>query len=80
MTATRTTSIDPASLDIRDAADLDEMLRRLRSTATLPKSLATAMLDVMDVAHLLRCSNIHVNRMSDSGRMPPPVKLGALVR
>ena len=39
-----------------------------------------AMLDVQDVAGLLTCSSRHVYRLSDSGRMPRPVKLGALVR
>jgi hypothetical protein len=54
MAATHT---DPASLDVRDAADLDEIVRRLRSNATPPPaSLAAAMLDVQDVADLLRCS------------------------
>ncbi len=83
MTATHTrptASADPPSLDIHDTADLDETLGRLRSTATLPASLAAAMLDVQDVAALLKCSRRHIYRMADSGRMPPPVKLGALVR
>ena len=39
-----------------------------------------AMLDVQGVADLLRCSVRHVYRLTDSGRMPRPVKLGALVR
>jgi len=38
------------------------------------------MLDVRAVADLLNCSTRHVYRMSDMGRMPRPVKLGALVR
>ena len=38
------------------------------------------MLDVQDVARLLNCSARHVYRMADIGRMPRPVKLGALVR
>lgn len=40
----------------------------------------SAMLDVQGVATLLGCSSRHVFRMSDMGRMPRPVKLGALVR
>jgi len=38
------------------------------------------MLTVDDVAGLLRCSPRHVYRLTDAGRMPRPVKLGALVR
>lgn len=40
----------------------------------------SAMLTVDDVAGLLACSSRHVYRLTDSGRMPRPVKLGALVR
>ena len=43
-------------------------------------SLAPALLDVQAVAEMLGCSARHVYRLSDAGRMPPPVKLGALVR
>jgi len=39
-----------------------------------------AMLNVDDVAAILNCSTRTVYRLSDSGRMPRPVKLGALVR
>jgi excisionase family DNA binding protein len=39
-----------------------------------------ALLDVRAVAALLDCSPRHVYRLSDAGRMPPPVKLGSLVR
>ena len=39
-----------------------------------------AMLDVQAVSVLLSCSVRHVYRLCDSGRMPPPIKLGALVR
>ena len=39
-----------------------------------------ALLDVGSVAALLSCSVRHVYRLADAGRMPPPVKLGALVR
>jgi len=39
-----------------------------------------ALLDVHAVAALLSCSTRHVYRLADAGRMPPPVKLGALVR
>jgi len=39
-----------------------------------------AMLAVDDVAEMLKCSTRTVYRLSDAGRMPRPVKLGALVR
>jgi len=39
-----------------------------------------AMLSVKDVAAMLQCSARRVCRLSGSGRMPRPVKLGALVR
>jgi predicted DNA-binding transcriptional regulator AlpA len=39
-----------------------------------------AMLSVDDVGVLLACSSRHVYRLADMGRMPRPVKLGALVR
>jgi excisionase family DNA binding protein len=47
---------------------------------TTPTTSGTVMLDVADVAEMLHCSRRHIYRMSDSGRMPPPVRLGALVR
>jgi len=43
--------------------------------ATLP-----LMLDVQTVAKLLKCSGRHVYRLSDSDRMPRPLKIGSLVR
>jgi excisionase family DNA binding protein len=39
-----------------------------------------ALIDVQAVAALLSCSTRHVYRLVDAGRMPRPVKLGALVR
>ena len=38
------------------------------------------LLDVQAVATLLGCSPRTVYRLSDSGKMPSPVKLGALIR
>ncbi len=49
------------------------------STPTTDASLS-ALLDVGEVAALLRCSKRHVFRMSDASRMPRPVRLGQLVR
>jgi len=40
----------------------------------------SAMLDVRAVAALLGCSARHVYRLADAGRMPRPLKLGALCR
>ena len=39
-----------------------------------------ALLDVEQVAQMLNCSTRHVYRLADAGKMPRPVKLGALVR
>jgi excisionase family DNA binding protein len=50
-------------------------------SATLsPAAAAPQLLDVQAVAVLLGCSPRHVYRLSDAGRMPAPVRLGALVR
>ena len=38
------------------------------------------LLTIDDVAELLRCSTRHVRRLSDSGKMPAPVRLGTLLR
>lgn len=47
------------------------------SDSTVPPEL----LDVQAVAALLGgCSTRHVYRLADSGHMPRPIKLGALVR
>lgn len=40
----------------------------------------SALMDVEQVAAMLRCSTRHIYRLSDAGRMPRPLKLGALVR
>jgi len=39
-----------------------------------------ALLDVRAVAALLDCSPRHIYRLADAGRLPRPVRLGALVR
>jgi excisionase family DNA binding protein len=49
-------------------------------TATVPPSVEAALIDVRAVAALLDCSSRHVYRLSDAGRMPGPVRIGALVR
>lgn len=42
--------------------------------------MESLLIDVQTVASLLGCSARHVYRLADGGRMPAPVKLGALVR
>jgi len=39
-----------------------------------------ALLDVRAVAAMLDCSQRHVYRLADAGRLPRPIKLGALIR
>lgn len=38
------------------------------------------LLTVRDVAELLRCSNRHIHRMKDAGRIPAPLRAGGLLR
>lgn len=47
---------------------------------TTPTASGPVMLDVAAVAAILACSRRHIYRMADAGRMPAPVRLGALVR
>jgi excisionase family DNA binding protein len=50
------------------------------NVAHSPADTSAKLLDVHGVAELLGCSTRHVYRLSDAGKMPRPVKLGALVR
>ena len=50
------------------------------TTVLSPAAPAAQLLDVQAVAKMLGCSPRHVYRLSDGGRMPAPVKLGALCR
>ena len=52
-------------------------MTEVQSTATGPPA---KLLDVQAVADLLDCSPRHIYRLTYAGRMPAPVKLGALVR
>lgn len=53
----------------------------MQSTILPPDVAAhTQLLDVRGVAALLSCSTRHVRRLADAGRLPRPVRLGALVR
>jgi excisionase family DNA binding protein len=58
------------------------MTRSISPTADQGQSNSgdAALLDVRQVAARLGCSTRHVIRMADSGRMPRPLKLGALIR
>lgn len=51
----------------------------MMSVSTVPLADAT-LVDVKTVAQMLGCSSRTVYRLSDSGRMPRPVRLGSLVR
>lgn len=46
---------------------------------TVPRT-RTTLLDVRAVAEMLDCSPRHVYRLVDAGRMPAPVRVGALIR
>jgi len=48
--------------------------------SVVPETEQAALLDVRTVAAMLDCSPRHIYRLADAGRMPRPVKLGALVR
>jgi excisionase family DNA binding protein len=50
------------------------------ATVSPPADAPAALLDVRGVAALLTCSARHVYRLADGGRLPAPVRLGALVR
>jgi excisionase family DNA binding protein len=52
----------------------------MQTAAIPPAASAAQLLDVGAVAEMLGCSPRHVYRLSDAGRMPGPMKLGALVR
>ncbi len=48
--------------------------------STPPADSLAKLLDVRAVAKLLACSQRHIYRLTDAGRMPEPIKLGTLVR
>jgi excisionase family DNA binding protein len=54
--------------------------RTISGTTIYSPAASPAMLDVQAVAEMLGCSQRHVYRLSDAGRMPSPVKLGSLSR
>lgn len=52
----------------------------VETTTTTATPAAAALLDVKAVAALCGCSTRHIRRLADEGKLPPPVRLGALVR
>jgi excisionase family DNA binding protein len=42
--------------------------------------LPTGTYDTGDVATLLKSSSRHVRRLADGGKMPPPLRIGRLIR
>jgi excisionase family DNA binding protein len=52
----------------------------MKSSQTPHAASSGKMLDVQAVANQLCCSPRHIYRLLDIGRMPVPVKLGALIR
>ena len=52
----------------------------MTTTASAVQGIGAQLFDVAAVAEMLGCSQRHVYRLSDAGRMPAPVRLGSLVR
>jgi predicted DNA-binding transcriptional regulator AlpA len=52
----------------------------LNRSLTEHPDIQPVMLDVSQVAILLGCSARHVRRLTDAGKCPRPIKLGALAR
>ncbi|QNN21806.1 helix-turn-helix domain-containing protein [Planctomycetales bacterium ZRK34] len=50
------------------------------NTRKIGPDIPPAMLTIDQIARLLNCSTRTVFRLNDAGRMPRPVRLGALVR
>ena len=50
------------------------------STADAVRPSVEPLLDVDDLAAWLTCSPRHIYRMTDAGKLPAPIRLGALVR
>lgn len=60
------------------ASQTDSSKKQIVGQPAIPSE--SALLDVEQVASLLRCSTRHVYRLADVGRMPRSIKLGSLVR
>lgn len=62
-------------MDAKDTAAVEQNDGRAAGPGETP-----AMLTIDEVAGMLNCSGRTVHRLADAGRMPRPVRLGALVR
>jgi predicted DNA-binding transcriptional regulator AlpA len=49
-------------------------------TANTGPEAVRASYDARDLAQRLKCSVRHIWRMSDAGKLPPAIRLGAVVR
>ena len=56
------------------------MSETVETTPTTATPADAALLDVKAVAALCGCSTRHIRRLADAGKLPRPVRLGALVR
>ena len=71
----------PAAVPQSGARRLAPKSRLRRGPMSTPETTtAPALLTVDDLANLLRCSRRTVYRLADAGRVPPPCRLGGLVR
>lgn len=52
----------------------------MTETLTKPQTAEAEFFDVGDLAAICKCSERHIYRMCDGGKMPQPIRLGALVR
>jgi excisionase family DNA binding protein len=55
-------------------------MKYMSATVLSPADASAKLLDVQAVAEMLGCSQRHIYRLSDAGRMPAPLRLGTLVR
>ncbi len=52
----------------------------MTTTTTPERATGRTLGDVKAVAEKLDCSPRHVYRLADAAKMPPPIRLGSLVR
>ena len=45
-----------------------------------PSDSTPVLIDVGVIAAMLGCSKMHVRRLVDAGKMPPPIRLGVLCK
>ena len=50
------------------------------TTNAFRQDASAKLLDVQDIAERLKCSKRTVYRLIDSGKTPPPIRLGTLLR